>query len=180
MTEHTNQHAEQEGGGAGLPDLQWASSQRTMAIVGTVLSLLGLVAAAIGDQPGADGFGFRLMASVAALVLVLCCGINAWCWHTRIGRWRSGSDTGYRRSAQLSLVAHVVSYAAVLVGMYGCLEGSALAGWGSRVGTLHGIAFILIIFGQIIGGTQLLRRSGPPGTIPTYIRKLNAKVQSLR
>jgi hypothetical protein len=80
----------------------------------------------------------------------------------------------------VSLIAHVVSYAAVLVGMFGAIEGSALAGFASRAGTLDGIAFILMIFGQIIGGTQYLRRSGPPGTVPTYIRKLNAKVQSLR
>lgn len=173
-------HADQGLGGAGQPDLRWASTQRTLAFVGTGLSLLGLIAAKIGDQPEVDGFGFRLMAWVAALVLVLCCGVNAWCWHTQIRHWRSGSDDGFERRARLSLIAHVTSYVAVLVGMYGSLEGSALAGWGSRPGTLHGIAFILIIFGQIVGGTQLLRRSGPPGTIPTYIRRLNTKVQSLR
>lgn len=173
-------HGDEGIGGAGVPDLRWASNQRTMAIVGTGLSLLGLIAAKIGDQPGVEGFGFRLMAWIAALVLVICCGVNAWCWQTQIGHWRSGSDVGYARLARLSLAAHLVSYVAVLVGMYGSLEGSALAGWDSRAGTLHGIAFILIIFGQIFGGTQLLRRSGPPGTIPTYIRRLNTKVQSLR
>lgn len=175
-----SEQADQGLGGAGLPDLRWASTQRTMAIVGTGLSLLGLIAAKIGDQPGLDGYGFRVMAWIAALVLVICCGVNAWCWHAQLRHWRSGSDSGYQRLGRLSLIAHVVSYAAVLVGMYGSLEGSALAGWSSRAGTLHGIAFILIIFGQIVGGTQLLRRSGPPGTIPTYIRKLNTKVQSLR
>lgn len=171
---------EQERSAAGLPDLHWASNQRTIAIVGTGLSLLGLIAAILGAEPGTDGYGFRLGALVAAAVLVICCGINAWAWHRQLGVWRSGSDTGYASRAQLTWVAHLVSYAAVLIGMYGALEGSALAGWSSSAGTLHGITFILIILGQITGGTQLLRRSGAPGTIPTYVRKLNAKVQSLR
>lgn len=178
MTEQGN--SDPGPAGAGLPDLSWASRQRTMAAVGTLLSLLGLVAAVVGSQPGVDGYGFRLMAAIAVLVLVICCGVNAWAWHGQLREWRSGSDTGYPLRSRLSLAAHLTSYAAVLVGMYGTLEGSALAGWTSRAGTLHGIAFILIIFGQIIGGSQLLRRSGAPGTIPTYIRKLNAKVQSLR
>jgi len=163
-----------------LPEVTWASAQLRLAVVGGGLSLLGLIAAAVGVQPGIDGFGFRLMAVIAIVVLASCCGVNAWSWLAQLGRWRTGSDDGYRQRSQVSIAAHVISYAAVLVGMYGTLEGSALAGWSSQAGTLHGIAFILIIFGQIIGGTQYLRRSGPPGTIPTYLRRLNAKVQSLR
>ena len=117
---------------------------------------------------------------IGALVLTVCCAINAWCWHSQIRGWRAGSDDGYRQRSQLSLVAHLVSYVAVLVGMYGALEASALAGCTGPAGTLLGIAFIVIIFGQILAGSQLLRRSGPPGTIPTYLRKLNAKVKSVR
>lgn len=172
--------AEPQAGRPDVPDPKWASAQLRLAVLGSGLSLLGLVAAAAGLQPGIDGFGFRLMAVIAIAVLLVCCGVNVWCWRAQIGRWRTGSDAGYPRRSRLSIAAHVISYAAVLVGMYGTLEGSALAGWSSQAGTLHGIAFILIIFGQIIGGTQYLRRSGAPGTIPTYLRKVNAKVQSLR
>jgi hypothetical protein len=161
-----------------LPDLHWASTQRRLAVAGTLLSLIGVLAATFAGP--LSGEAFRLLAWIGALVLAVCCGVNAWCWHGQIRRWRAGSDDGYRRRAQLSLVAHLVSYVAVLIGMYGALEASALAGWTSTAGTLLGIDFIVIIFGQILGGSQLLRRSGPPGTIPTYLRKLNAKVQSLR
>jgi hypothetical protein len=165
---------------APIPELAWAAGQRTLAGVGTLLSVLALLAAKIADQPGIDGYAFRLTAWIAALVLLLCCAVLTWCWHSQLGQWRSGRDDGYPQRRRVSLIAHVVSYAAVLVGMFGAIEGSALAGFASRAGTLDGIAFILMIFGQIIGGTQYLRRSGPPGTVPTYIRKLNAKVQSLR
>ena len=170
----------QTGEGQNLPDPKWASAQLRLAAIGAALSLLALIAAAVGVQPDLDGFGFRLMAVIAIAVLLVCCGVNAWSWQTQLGSWRTGSDGGYRRRSRISLAAHVISYAAVLVGMYGTLEGSALAGWSSQVGTLHGIAFILIIFGQIIGGTQYLRRAGSPGTIPTYLRRLNSRVQSLR
>jgi len=186
MTDSTNpESGPGEVGIAGAnPDPKWASTQRTLAVVGSILSLIALVATVLGLAPALEGYGFRLMAAIAALVLTLCCGANAFCWQTELRVWRTGSpsaaDPGYRQRFRLSLVAHVVSYVAVLIGMYGTLEGSALAGWASGAGTLHGIAFILMIFGQIIGGTQYLRRSGPPGTIPTYIRRLNAKVQSLR
>lgn len=167
-------------GPAAVPELKWASAQRRLAVIGTGLSLLGLVAAAVGLVPNIAGYGFRLMAVIAIAVLMVCCGVNAWAWHAQLGRWRTGSDEGFAQRWRVSLAAHLISYVAVLIGMYGTLEGSALAGWSSIVGTLHGIAFILIIFGQIIGGTQYLRRSGPPGTVPTYLRRLNVKVQSLR
>jgi len=170
----------QSGDRPDLPDPKWASGQLRLALVGTGLTVIALIAALAGVQPGVDGFGFRLMAVIAIAVLGVCCGVNAWSWQTQLGRWRTGSDDGYRQRARVSLAAHLTSYAAVLVGMYGTLEGSALAGWSSRAGTLHGIAFILIIFGQIIGGTQYLRRTGSPGTIPTYLRRLSARVQSLR
>ncbi|QGN33791.1 hypothetical protein [Microlunatus sp. Gsoil 973] len=164
----------------GIPDLGWAANQRTLVSVGTGLSLLALAAAKIADQPGVEGYGFRLMSWIAAVVLLVCCGVNAWCWHSQLRQWRSGGDEGYQQRRRLSLIAHLVSYAAVLVGMFSAIEGSALAGFASGAGTLDGIAFILMIFGQIFGGTQYLRRSGPPGTVPTYLRRLNAKVQSLR
>lgn len=166
--------------GHNLPDPKWASAQLRLAAIGTGLSLLALVAASVGVQPGLEGFGFRLMAVIAIAVLLVCCGVNAWSWQAQIGRWRAGSDDGYRQRSRASMAAHLISYAAVLVGMYGTLEGSALAGWSSQAGTLHGIAFMVIIFGQIIGGTQYLRRAGSPGTIPTYLRRLSSRVQSLR
>lgn len=179
MSDSTNP-ADATTAALGQPDLKWASTQRTMAVVGTALSLIALVAAVFGVATALEGYGFRVLAAIAAGVLMLCCGVNAYGWQSQLGDWRGGSDAGYQRRARLTLIAHVVSYAAVLIGMYATLEGSALAGWASGPGTLHGIAFILMIFGQIIGGTQYLRRSGQPGTIPTYLRKLNAKVQSLR
>jgi hypothetical protein len=165
------------------PDLGWARRQRLLALVGNLLALIGL-AAAVGGlvalPPGSGADGYAVTAVLAAAVLVGCCGVLGWCWTAQLADWRSGTDGRYPGRARLSLAAHLASYVAVLVAMYATLAASALAGWADSSGTLFGVSFLVVIFGQIIGGTQLLRRSGPPGTIPTYLRRLNAKVQSLR
>ena len=165
------------------PDQGWAARQRLLALVGTLLALIGLAAAilALVELPPVSGAdGYAVTAVIAGAALAVCCGVLGWCWTAQLADWRSGIDDRYPGRARLALVAHLVSYAAVLVAMYATLAASALAGWADTSGTLFGVSFLVVIFGQIIGGTQLLRRSGPPGTIPNYLRRLNAKVQSLR
>ncbi|QDP98237.1 hypothetical protein FOE78_22090 [Microlunatus elymi] len=166
------------------PDLVWARRQRLLALVGTLVAILGLITA-VGGLVGlaadaADARPYAITAVIGAAALALCCAVIAVCWFGQLRRWQAGDQSLDHGRARLTLIAHVASYPAVLVTMYGALAASALAYWDSLSGTLLGITFILVIFAQILGGTQLLRRSGPPGTIPTYLRKLNAKVQSLR
>lgn len=163
-------------------DLRWARRQRLLTLVGAVLALVALVCAVVGlaDLPAGSGAdGAAITAVVGCAVLLAACAVLGWAWTAQINSRRAGSGGG-RSVLTVALVAHLSSYAAVLVTMYVTLEGSALAGWASRSGTLLGIAFLLAIAAQVVGGTQMLRRSGPPGTVPTYLRKLNAKVQSLR
>ena len=166
-------------------DLGWARRQRLLALIGSLVTLGSVVTAFAGlfllAANTADARPYAITAVIGALVLLVCCAVLTLCWFGQIGRWRGGADAAIDSGRwRLSLIAHLVSYLAVLVTMYGSLEASALSYWDSISGTLLGITFILAIFGQILGGTQLLRRSGPPGTIPTYLRKLNTKVQSLR
>ncbi|HEY9293525.1 MAG TPA: hypothetical protein VIP98_19790 [Microlunatus sp.] len=165
-------------------DLGWARRQRLLALIGSLVALVALVTAVVATlllaANAADARPYAVTALVGVAVLLLCCAVITFCWFVQIGRWQAGDgaiDPGRRR---LSLVAHLISYLAVLVTMYGSLAASALAYWDSISGSLLGITFILVIFAQILGGSQLLRRSGPPGTVPTYLRKLNAKVRSLR
>jgi MFS family permease len=165
------------------PDDGWARQQRLLAGIGTLLALAGLITAILALtalSPVAGAAGYAVAAVISVAVLLACCGLITWTWTGQLSDWRSGTDGDYRGRCRISLISHLVSYAAVLGAMYTTLAGSALAGWASGSGTLFGISFLLAIFAQIIGGTQLLRRSGPPGTIPTYLRRLNAKVQSLR
>lgn len=174
---------------ASTVDLRWAGRQRLLAAVGTLISLLAVVVAGAGlsrlPLSAADARPYAIIAAVGAATLALACIVILICWLIQLPAWASGLKTqagsdSYHRRALLSLVAHLLSYAAVLVTMYGALAASALAYWDSAAGSLLGVTFILAIFGQILGGTQLLRRSGPPATIPSYLRRLDDKVQSLR
>jgi hypothetical protein len=170
-------------GSTNRPDDAWARRQRLLAGIGALLALVGLITAILGLtalSPVAGAVGYAVTAVISAAVLLACCGLITWCWVGQLSDWRSGTDGDYPGRSRISLIAHLVSYAAVLAAMYTTLEASALAGWQSSSGTLFGLTFLCAIFGQIIGGTQVLRRSGPPGTVPTYLRRLNAKVQSLR
>src|SRR4051794_16526547 len=153
------------------PDDAWARRQRLLAGIGALLALVGLVTAIVALtalSPVAGATAYALTAVISAAVLLACNGLITWSWTGQLADWRSGAEGDYAGRSRISLVSHLVSYAAVLVAMYSTLAASALAGWSSSSGTLFGLSFLLAIFAQIIGGTQLLRRSGPPGTIPTY------------
>ncbi len=170
---------------AGPVDDRWAGRQRLFALVGAGLALAAVVCAVLGltglpARSGADGDA--ITAVVASAVLLIACAVLGWAWTAQLAAWRSGSGSERDRSTRsvVALVAHLTSYVAVLVAMYATLAASALAGWGSHSGSLLGITFLLVIAAQVVGGTQMLRRSGPPGTVPVYLRRLNAKVQSLR
>jgi hypothetical protein len=167
----------------GIPELGWATRQRRLALIGAVISLLGLAASVLAmiSYPRSvdDQNPYAVVALIGAVLLTGCCLLNLLAWVVAVGAWRRDDDLD-GPWWPISLVAHVVSYPAVLVGMYGMLAASALAGWSSPPGIYFGIAFLMIIFAQIIGGTQRLRRCGPPGTIPSYLRQLNARVQSQR
>lgn len=167
-------------------DLSWARRQRRWAVAGAVLALVALGCAILSliEYPTAPSAAtWRLyLALVATGVLTLCCVVLVEGWRRGMRSWGddSGEGAGMARLLRVCFGAHVVSYLTVLLAMYGSVAESALVGWNSGTGTLLGVVFIVVIGAQTIGGTQYLRRSGPPGTVPNYLRMLNAKVQSLR
>lgn len=193
MAEDSGRDDATDGGRRDLPgdagvDLRWARRQLLLTVVGSVIGILA-VAAAIGGLrtlplSAADARPLAIAAVVGAAVLAAACLVLLGCWLIQLGRWRADpaatDSDGFDRLSVVSLSAHLVGYAAVLVTMYAAIAASARAYWDSVAAALLGVTFLLAIFGQIVGGTQLLRRSGPPGTIPVYLRRLNAKVQSLR
>lgn len=167
-----------------LPDIGWARRQRMLAVTGAVLGVAALVLSILGltsyPRSADDQNWYAVLAVAGSGVLAACCLLNLISWSVAVGHWNREVDLESRTWSRASMGAHVLSYLAVLVGMYAMLAASAIAGWSSPPGRYFGIAFLLIIFAQVLGGTQRLRRHGPPGTIPNYLRQLNAKVQSLR
>lgn len=148
-----------------------------LAVGSLAVAVPGLAVYGFGT---ADVLGYPIAGVVGSAVLVGCAVLILLGWLLAIRRLRSGGafvEPGWQR---VVLVAHVVSYLATLVAMFGALAASAFAGWDSPSGVLFGIAFLLVIFGQILVGTQVLRTTGPPATVPTYLRRLNALVQSKR
>ncbi|SDS43933.1 hypothetical protein [Microlunatus soli] len=175
-----------ESGASGSVDLRWARRQLLLTAAGAVLGVVGLLVAIGGlsrlPLSAADARPYAITAVVAAAVLALACLLILGCWLIQLRRWRTApetSDVGHLLG-RVSLVAHLATFPAVLVTMYGALAGSAMAYWDSPAAFGLGITFILAIFAQILAGSQPLRRSGPPATIPFYLRRLNDKVQSLR
>jgi hypothetical protein len=130
------------------------------------------------------GFGvptWRLYFAVASSgVLALCCVVLVVGWQQALKVWRSEAGGDLSGWIKLCFGVHLLSYVAVLAAMYGAVAESAVVGWSTSTGSVLGIAFILVIAAQSIGGTQYVRRQGMPGTFPNYLRKLNDKVQSLR
>jgi hypothetical protein len=177
-------------GTPGTVDPRWARRQTPLAVIGALLSLAALAAAIAGSVmlplSAVDAEPFAVAAVAGAAVLAVSCLVVLACWLIQVRRWRAAPNplptgrAGMSGLSLVSLVAHLVSYLAVLVTMYGAIAGSARAYWDSLAATLLGITFLLAIFARILGGTQVLRNGGPPATIPYYLRRLNAKVQSLR
>ena len=166
------------------PEAGWLRQQLALIVIGAVLALGSLATAVAGllafPFDSADVLGYPVSGTVGSAVLTVCNLVILLVWAVAVGRVRAGRQFVERPWRIVALTAHIMSYAATLVAMFGALAASALAGWDSPSGVLFGLAFLLAIFGQILAGSQDLRDSGPPATVPTYLRRLNAVVQSKR
>ena len=93
---------------------------------------------------------------------------------------RGTADSPSDQAVRVSFWLHVLSYPVVLVGLYLCIEASALAGFSSGTGFSLGLAALLLILAQVTGAVQFLRTDGPPGTVPTHLRALMARIRAQR
>ena len=71
-----------------------------------------------------------------------------------------------------------MSYAVALAALFTTMEGSAAAGWSSVSAVLLAVVLLLVFAAQLLGGVQFLRTSGPPGTLPAHIRRMNVLSRS--
>jgi hypothetical protein len=89
--------------------------------------------------------------------------------------WAVGALEDLQAEKQLSWIAHLASYAVALAALLSCMAGSAAAGWSSGSAVLLAGTLLFVLAAQVLAGVQFLRPSGPPGTLPAHIRRLNKR-----
>ena len=142
-----------------------------------VLALLAFSSAYTGAAPsGAVPWVVTLMASAAAMGLL--CVVQLRLWNLAWRRWLVPMDT--RRLERVSWVLHLLSYGVVVVGIFAGLAASQAVGLAGAVATFATLALVPLVAAQALGAVQVIRRSGPPGTIPTHVRAIAARVERSR
>lgn len=148
---------------------------------GTVAGALGTVAAGVAlvrfprFTTEATGVGWGVLALVCAVVMTGICVVQLLAWRQGMAWWTGRRDTPPVRLGQLSFWLHVGSYLVALVALYAALSGSAVLGWSASAATLLTLSVLLVLLAQVMGAVQYARPSGPPGTVPTHLRRLLAR-----
>lgn len=160
------------------PDASIARQSTLAAAIGLALSL-GALSASVLARIWVAAFPFALARVQAGLVagivgtalLVLVCALQAVAW------WRRSDGL-----VRPSWWAHVASYPILVVALVGlCVAGASIVSDGAGQWLCLAGA-LLAMCAQAVGGTQYLRRSGPPGTLRAHLRrgidKMNAKADA--
>lgn len=157
-----------------------------LTVLGTVAGVLAVVtsAAARLTWPGltgsATGPGWALVCLVDSLVMTGVAAAQVVCWRRAAAVWRGDRSEDLTRLTRVSLVAHLLSYAAVLLGLWAGIAGSVAAGTSSTSAALLAFALLFLLLAQSLAGVQFLRTDGPSGTIPGHLRRLSAAIQARR
>ncbi|MGD7706797.1 hypothetical protein [Microlunatus sp. Y2014] len=115
-----------------------------------------------------------LVAVTATALMLLICAVQAGAWRAALKVWSGESEARLDTVKRISFVAHVVSYALVLAGMFALLWVLADGGFATPSGVLAMVGLVSLVAAQAIGAVRFLRRSGPSGTLPAHIRRLRA------
>ena len=79
-----------------------------------------------------SGVGWAIAALVASVLMLAVCVIQVVVWRRAMASWRGERIQDLHGEARLSWIAHLVSYAVELLGLFGCMAASADAGWSSN------------------------------------------------
>ena len=172
--------------GAAELEEQVARAQRSTLFValGTLLStvalVLGLLALNGAYTGAADSTAVPWIVTLlaAAAAMGLLCVVQVRLWNLAWRRWVEAIPTD--RVERGSWVLHVVSYAVVLVGIFAGVAASHDVGFAGTVSTFATLALVPLIAAQVLGAVQHVRRDGPPGTVPTHVRRLSARIERAR
>ncbi|HKN45012.1 MAG TPA: hypothetical protein VJW23_13915 [Propionibacteriaceae bacterium] len=155
--------------------------QLRLTVIGAVCAALAVIAAvaAVIMFPSFAGAGPGLSWAVGALVsatlMLAICVIQVLVWRRAMASWSGRRVQDLRTEKSLSWIVHLVSYAVALAALFTCMAGSAAAAWSSASAVLLAVVLLLVFAAQLFGGVQFLRTSGPPGTLPAHIRRMNVR-----
>jgi hypothetical protein len=122
-----------------------------------------------------SGIRWAVVQVVCCVVMVAICVLQLLAWRQAMAWWRGERASGPVTLAPISWWAHVLSYLVAIGGLFAAMAGSAAAGWSATASVLLALSLVLLLAGQILGGVQYVRASGPPGTVPTHMRRLLAR-----
>lgn len=150
-----------------------------MTLAGSVCAAaaVAVAVAAVARFPrfaggGPTGLGWAVIALVAAVVMLAVCVVQVTVWRRAMASWRGLRLQDLHAEARLSWVAHLASYPVVLIVLLGSIAGSAYATWSAGSAVLLAVVLLLVLAAQVLAGVQYLRPGGPPGTVPTHLRRL--------
>ena len=174
------------GGRTNDSDVLVAGAQRhaMLVAVGSVLATLAIILALLALT--AAGRGVTATSAMPWIITLLvcagligtCCVVQQRLWLRAWNVWRV--DPSARVGERFSWVVHLVSYPVVVVGIFAGIAASQEVGFSGAVANWSTLALVPLIGAQVVGPVQYVRRDGPPGTIPTHVRRLAARIERSR
>jgi heme/copper-type cytochrome/quinol oxidase subunit 4 len=153
------------------PHLRMVQAGAVSALAGVVCAAVALIRFPSFDD-GPSGSGWAVTALLAAIAVLAGCVIQVAVWQRAMSSWRGERMQDLHGEARLSWITHLLSYLLVLVALLACIAGSAYATWSATSATLLALEALFVLVAQMLAGVQFLRPSGPPGTLPTHIRRI--------
>jgi hypothetical protein len=126
------------------------------------------------------GVGWAVTATVVSVALLAICVFQLVAWRRAFAQWRGERVSRLAPLVRISWILHLVSYPVVIVGLWACIAGSLAAGPTATSAALLAIAVLFQVSAQVLAAVQYVRDSGPAGTIPAYLRRLNSEIQRRR
>ena len=148
-----------------------------LATVAVILSLLAVTAASSGPTSTTARPWVVALLVCAALTGALCV-VQQRLWLRAWNVWRR--DLTARVGERVSWVVHLVSYPVVVVGIFAGITASRDVGFAGAVANWSTLALLPLIGSQVVGAVRHVSPAGPPGTIPTHVRRLSARIERSR
>lgn len=147
----------------------------TVAAALSVLTAVGALVTFPRFTSADTGQGWAVLALVCGLLMLGICVVQLAAWRQAMAWWRGRREGGPVTLAPISWWCHVASYLVALGALWACIAGSAVAGWSATAAVLLAATLALVLAGQVLGGVQYVRTDGPPGTLPSHMRRLLAR-----
>jgi hypothetical protein len=148
-----------------------------LATLAVILSLLAVTAASRGVTT-TSALPWIITLLVCAGVLGILCVAQQRLWLRAWNVWRV--DPAARVGERFSWVVHVVSYPVVVLGIFAGIAASHDVGFAGPVANWSTLALVPLIGAQVVGAVRHVSTAGPPGTVPTHVRRLAARIERSR